>query len=168
MRDNEKSENVKLHWGSGGAEWLFIVSEQQWSLIQSDFHIKASHWDSDSLPLSSQNSFTTKPVRFPLFQLLCLLCFCLSLVSCLFVFVLSFDFLSVSFLSFVHSEEWSMWIDLETWGAFLSVTKFEHLVSICSVSQSYATSFSDKPVKQNTSLYSQQLPSVIQHRVLVM
>lgn len=156
---------MKLHWGSGGAEWFFIVSEQQWSLIQSDFHIKASHWDSDSLSLSSPNSFTTKPVRFSLFQLLCLLCFCLSLVSCLFVFVLSFDFLSVSFLSFVHSEEWSMWIDLETWGAFLSVTKFEQIYS---VSQSYATSFSDKPVKQSTSLYSQQLPSVIQHRVLVM
>lgn len=123
-RDNKKGDNVKLHRGTGIAEWLFIVIELQWSLIQSDFHIKANRLDSDSLSLSCLDSFTTKPVRFPLFQLLCLLCFCLCLVSCLFCVCLVL-WLSVSFvLSFVHSKGWIMWRDPETWGAFLSVTKF--------------------------------------------
>lgn len=55
-----------------------------------------------------------------------------------------------------------MWIDSETLGAFLSVTKFEHLIQNL-VSQSYAYAFSVKSVKRSTLLYTQQFPSVIQH-----
>lgn len=29
VRDNEKGDNVKLHGGTGDAEWLFIVTELQ-------------------------------------------------------------------------------------------------------------------------------------------